>query len=130
MQLFTLGHFMVFDGILFVLVGIIVLINPSPQPTLKTPVNEVALPPFEDTRRLLASQFITSGLLIFTLGWFVHDVGILRLTAFLRVLTLLIVLAVNISQLRRGFWKPQSLYVLIGVWMVFCALYLFFGFRG
>ncbi len=64
MLLFTLRHFMLLDGFLFVLIGIIVLINPSPQTTLKIPVNEVALPPFQDTRRLLASQFITSGLLI------------------------------------------------------------------
>lgn len=56
------------DGSLFVFIGLAVLATPSPQPALVRPVDEVALQPFKDTHRLLASQFIGNGLWALVFG--------------------------------------------------------------
>ncbi len=130
MGLATLPHCMTLDGGLFVFIGLIVLLAPSPQPALTTPVDEVALGPFKDTRRLLASQFVAVGLMLFMLGWFVRDMQVLRVAALLLVGSLLLVIAINLSQLRHGSWKPQPLYFLIGIFTVFSLTYVFLIISG
>lgn len=52
-----LPTFVQIDGYIFLLIGLIVLIIPSPQPGLVKKVNEEDLLPFLQTRRLLASMF-------------------------------------------------------------------------
>lgn len=130
MEFLTLNQVMTLDGLLFVLIGIVVLLAPSPQPGLVTPVSDSVLPPFKDTRRLLASQFIAVGLMLFTLGWFVHDLPILRIAAILRITTLLLVISINLSQLRQGYWKPRPLYFLIGLFTVMALVYTLLILRG
>lgn len=104
------------DGAAFVLIGLIVLATPSPQPALVRPVDEtVALPPFRETRRLLASQFVGNGLLALVLGTTQPGAAAERYGALARLVTIALVLAINTSQLRRGFWKRAPLYVVMTV---------------
>jgi hypothetical protein len=104
------------DGIAFVLIGLVVLATPSPQPALVRPVDEaVALAPFEETRRLLASQFLGAGLLAAVFGALVHDPGALRAAALARIVTIAVVVSINVAQLRAGHWKRAPLYVISSV---------------
>lgn len=103
----------VIDGAAFVLIGLVVLAVPSPQPALVRHVDEdVALRPFEHTRRLLASQFIGGGLLALLLGLAAPGAPVLRLAAAARLATIALVLAINVTQLRSGAWKRPPLYVI------------------
>ncbi len=98
------------DGGLFVLIGLVVLATPSPQPALASPVGDEALPPFKDTRRLLASQFIGNGLLAGAVGWFARDPRLFEAAALARIATIAILLAINVTQLNGGRWKRAPLY--------------------
>ena len=101
------------DRAAFVLIGLIVLLVPSPQPALIRAVDEIiALPPFKDTRRLLASQFFGNGLLALVFGFMVSDVGAERAATFARLATIAVVLVINIYQLRGGFWKRLPLLII------------------
>ena len=101
------------DGAAFVLIGIIVLLVPSPQPALNLIVDEIsALPPFKDTRRLLASQFFGNGLLALVFGYMVSDFNAERAAAFARLATLVVVLVINFYQLRGGYWKRLPLFII------------------
>jgi len=104
----------VVDGSLFVLIGLVVLAIPSPQPALVRQVDEaVALRPFKDTRRLLASQFIGNGLLALVLVFAAGDAPALaRPAAAARLATIGLVLAINVTQLRSGVWKRPPLYLI------------------
>jgi hypothetical protein len=101
----------VVDGSLFVLIGLVVLATPSPQPALVRPVDDVALQPFKETRRLLASQFIGNGLWALVFGLAVTDPSSQRLASLARVGTIALVLVINTAQLAKGAWKKPPLYV-------------------
>lgn len=111
------------DGVAFSLIGIIVMFIPSPQPTLTRDVDPQALGPFIDTRRLLATQFIGVGLLTLVVGVVASDMITLQLAGAARVLTLAIVIAVNVSQLRNGAWKRGSLLGLISIFSALGVIY-------
>ena len=103
------------DGSAFVLISLVVLATPSPQPALVRPLEEErALVPFKDTRRLLASQFLGNGLLALALGWGAPDAALERTAALARLVTILVVLVINASQLRGGYWKRAPLYAVMG----------------
>lgn len=123
-----LKYLLAIDGALFILVALVVLVTPSPQPTLTSNVDAFALGALEDTRRLLASMFLGSGLLAAVLAWAVEDPHALVLGARARLLTLLLVITLNVVQLRSGRWKPASLYVLISIFVPLSLLYGYFGF--
>ena len=113
------------DGAAFVVIGLIVLATPSPQPALVRPVDEsVALPPFRDTRRLLASQFVGNGLLALVVGLTGPGGAAERAAALARLATIAIVLGINASQLRGGFWKRPPLYVVTATLSAIAAGYL------
>lgn len=104
------------DGAAFVLIGLVVLATPSPVPALVRPPDEDrALVPFKDTRRLLASQFIGAGALALVVGLGPPDAALERGAAIARLATILIVLAINASQLRGGYWKRPPLYFIVAV---------------
>lgn len=110
----------VVDGAAFVLIGLVVLAVPSPQPALVQPVDvAVALRPFEHTRRLLASQFIGNGLFALLAGVWLADGAVLRLAAAARLATIALVLAINVTQLRSGAWKRAPLYFIGAVLTAF-----------
>lgn len=120
----AVGWLLVADGAAFVAIGLVVLAVPSPRPTLAREPDPVTLVPFMDTRRLLASQFLGAGLLALLFGTQVHDAATLRLAALARVVTLLTVVAVNVSQVRNGAWKPASLYGLMSVFGLLALAYV------
>ncbi len=120
----ALAWLLVVDGAAFVLIGGVVLAAPSPPPALARPVVADALVPFVDTRRLLASQFVGVGLLALLIGWQVDDPAVLRLAAVARAATLLVVIAINVSQRRNGAWKASPLNGLIALFAVLAAAYL------
>ena len=98
------------DGAAFVFIGLVVMVIPSPQPALVRPVDDVALPPFRETRRLLASQFMGNGLLALVLGLSAPGAAAERAGAIARIVTIAIVLAINAGQLAAGHWKRPPLY--------------------
>lgn len=102
------------DGAAFVLIGLVVLATPSPVPALVDPPDgDRALVPFKDTRRLLASQFIGAGALALAVGAGSPGAAVERGAAIARLATILIVLAINASQLRGGYWKRRPLYFIV-----------------
>ena len=110
------------DGAAFVLIGLVVLTIPSPQPALVLPVDaERALGPFIQTRRLLASQFIGNGLFALIVGLAAPGLEVVRLAAAARLATIAIVLIINLTQLRSGAWKRPPLYF-IGATLALFAL--------
>ena len=117
------------DGMLFVAIGLIVLAIPNPQPALSRPLDPAALRPFEDTRRLLAAMFLSSGLLVLMVGLGVTEPRTLRWVSGARLLSFAVVAAVNVSQLRRRDWKRPPLFFLLGTWLVLGALYAWLGWR-
>lgn len=113
------------DGTAFVLIGLIVLSTPSPQPALVRPVDtDVALQPFKDTRRLLASQFFGNGLLALVVGLSQCGADTVRLAAIARIATIAMVLGINVSQIRQGRWKRPPLYVITAVLGLVAAGYV------
>ncbi len=99
------------DGAAFALIGLVVMAIPSPQPALVRPIDDVALAPFRETRRLLASQFVGNGLLALILGLTAPGAQAERAGAIARLVTIALVLAINAGQLRAGHWKRPPLFV-------------------
>lgn len=117
------------DAYLFLLIGIIVLIIPSPQPGLTKKVNEEDLLPFSQTRRLLASMFIASALLLIVVGHCVVEPDILRKIGMVRVASFALVIALNANQYQSKRWKPMPLIVLMTVFSLMSIAYLFLIFK-
>lgn len=117
------------DGYLFLLIGIIVLIIPSPQPGLTKKVNEEDLLPFSQTRRLLASMFIASALLLIVVGHSVVEPEFLRKIGMVRVASFVLVIALNANQYQSKRWKPMPLIVLMTIFSLMSIAYLFFIFK-
>lgn len=113
------------DGFLFLLIGIIVLIIPSPQPGLTKKVNEDDLLPFSQTRRLLASMFIASALLLLVVGFYVADYQVLRNIGIVRVASFGLVIALNAKQYLSKRWKPAPLIALMSIFSLMSAAYLY-----
>lgn len=113
------------DGYLFLLIGIVVLITPSPQPGLTKKVNEDDLLPFSQTRRLLASMFIASALLLIVVGHSVADFAILRNIGIVRVLSFALVIALNANQYQSKRWKPAPLLALMAIFSGMSIAYIF-----
>ena len=113
-----------FDGYAFFIIGIIVLISPSPQPGLSKPVNENDLLPFSQTRRLLASMFIASALLLIVIGRNIIDIVLLKEISIVRIASFLLVIILNLVQYKSKRWKPVpliSLMALFGIMSLFYA---------
>ena len=117
------------DGALFVFIGLVVLAVPSPQPALVRAVDDVALQPFKETRRLLASQFIGNGLWALIFGLAAPEPSSQRVAALARVGIIGLVLAINVGQLARGAWKKPPLYVVTATLGCIAAAYLWLLFR-
>lgn len=122
----SLNTFIQFDGIAFLLIGIIVLISPSPQPGLSKPVNEADLLPFSQTRRLLASMFIGSALLLLVIGTMVNDGATLKATSIVRVVSFLLVITLNAIQYQSRRWKDMPLIILMSLFSLMSLVYLYF----
>lgn len=114
-----------FDGYTFLLIGIIVLITPSPQPGLSKPVNENDLLPFSQTRRLLASMFIASALLLIVIGRNITDIQTLKEISAVRILSFLLVIILNAIQFKSRRWKEKPLIVLMTLFSVMILIYIF-----
>lgn len=113
------------DGYLFLLIGIIVLITPSPQPGLTKKVSEEDLLPFSQTRRLLASMFIASALLLIVVGHGVEDYQVLRTIGMVRILSFVLVIALNANQYASKRWKAAPLIVLMTIFSLMSVAYLY-----
>jgi len=116
------------DGLLFAAIGAVVLARPSAAPTLAVSPGPGELP-LEDTRRLLASQYLTVGGLAVLLGLRAPSAAFLVQASRLRALSLGVVLGVNVSQLRRGAWKPRSLYAVMCVLVPLGLVHAVYGSR-
>lgn len=124
-----LNTFIQIDGFTFLLIGIIVLIIPSPQPGLTKKVNEEDLLPFSQTRRLLASMFIASALLLIIIGRNIVDNEILRLISIVRVASFALVIVLNANQYKSKRWKPGPLILLMTIFSIMSFTYLYFIFK-
>lgn len=124
-----INTFIQIDGYTFLLIGIIVLIIPSPQPGLTKKVNEEDLLPFSQTRKLLASMFIASSLLLIIIGRNVIDHEILRQISIVRVASFALVIGLNANQYHSKRWKPEPLIVLMTIFSLMSLTYLYFIFK-
>jgi hypothetical protein len=118
-----------FDGFAFLIIGIIVLISPSPQPGLSRPVPEAELLPFSQTRRLLAAMFIATALLLMVIGSKVSDPEVLQLIALVRVVSFVLVIVLNALQYKSKRWKSAPLLVLMSLFTLMSILYMYFIFE-
>ncbi len=101
------------EGGALTLVALVVLAIPSPNPALTRPLEEPhALVPISQTRRLLAAMFASSGLLLLVIAHGVTDTHVLVQVAWVRVAVSVLLVGLQLSQLRSGYWKPPSLYAL------------------
>lgn len=117
------NYYIQFDGFAFLLIGIIVLIAPSPQPALSKPVNEDDLKPFLQTRRLLAAMFLASALLLIVIGRNVTDLETLKAVGLARIASFLLVIIINANQYKSKRWKAAPLLVLMSLFFVMSLVY-------
>ncbi len=114
-----------FDGYAFLLIGIIVLIIPSPQPGLSKPVNENDLLPFSQTRRLLASMFLAFALLLLVIGRNIIDIETLKEISIVRIFSFLLIIILNLIQYKSKRWKLIPLIVLMSFFSVMISIYVY-----
>ena len=124
-----INSFIQIDGYTFLLIGLIVLIIPSPQPGLTKKVNEEDLLPFSQTRRLLASMFIASALLLIVIGRSVTDHEILRQISIVRVASFGLVIGLNANQYKSKRWKSAPLIALMTIFSLMSLIYLYYIFK-
>ena len=115
-----------FDGYAFLIIGIIVLISPSPQPGLSKPVSENDLLPFSQTRRLLASMFIASALLLIVIGRNISDLETLKEISIVRIASFVLVIILNAAQYKSKRWKPAPLIGLVTLFSIMSLIYIYF----
>lgn len=126
-KIFNRKSLFIFDGFIFVVVGIVVLIFPSASAS-SLPAQAGSLPHIEDTRRLLGAMYVPLGLLLLVFGGKTVNPASRNLAAKLRGLSLPLVTGVNILQVNNGNWKPESLYLYIVLFALMSLAYLYFGF--
>ena len=114
-----------FDGYAFLIIGIIVLISPSPQPGLSKPVSENDLLPFSQTRRLLASMFIASALLLIVVGRNISDLETLKEISKVRIASFVLVVILNAAQYKSKRWKPAPLIGLMTFFSIMSLIYIY-----
>lgn len=124
-----INSFIQIDGFVFLLIGLIVLIIPSPQPGLTKKVNEEDLLPFSQTRRLLASMFIASALLLIVIGRSVTNHEILMQISIIRVASFGLVIGLNANQYKSKRWKSAPLIALMTIFSLMSLIYLYFIFN-
>ena len=88
-------------------------------------VNEDDLLPFSQTRRLLASMFIASGLLLIIIGINIKDYQILQQISIVRVISFVLIIALNAIQFKSKRWKPAPLIALITIFSLMSVTYLY-----
>ena len=115
-----------FDGYAFLIIGIIVLLSPSPQPGLSKPVSENDLLPFSQTRRLLASMFIASALLLIVVGRNISDLETLKEISIVRIASFVLVVILNAAQYKSKRWKPAPLIGLMTFFSIMSLIYIYF----
>lgn len=115
--------FIQFDGTIFLIIGLIVLAIPSPQPALAKKVRDEDLPPIVHTRRLLAAMFIASALPLVVIGRTVVDSALLVQIGMVRIASFILLIVLNIIQLRSKRWKTPPLILLITIFTLFIAGY-------
>ena len=126
-KIFNRKSLFIFDGFIFFLVGIFVLISPSASGA-SLPSQAGSLPHIEDTRRLFAAMYVSLGLLLLVFAGKTVNPESRNLAAKLRGLSLPLVIGVNILQVNNGNWKPESLYLYIVLFGLMSLTYLYFGF--
>jgi hypothetical protein len=124
-----LNSYIQFDGYAFLIIGIVVLISPSPQPGLSKPVNEEDLLPFSQTRRLLASMFIASALLLIIIGRNIFDPETLKEISIARIASFLLVIILNAIQHKSKRWKAAPLMGLITLFSIMSLIYIYLIYR-
>ena len=115
--------FILIDGFLFLLIGIVVMITPSPQPGLTKKVNEEDLLPFSQTRRLLAAMFMASALLLLAVGFISNETSVHRAVGMARILSFILVIVINANQYKSGRWKAGPLWFLMALFSMMSLAY-------
>lgn len=116
------------DGAIFLPVGLIMLVSPSPEGTMETPPVPGSLPPLKDTRRLLASQFITVGLLMLVFASGADRAALRNLVCRVRALSVVALLGVTLSQSLGRTWKRGPYTVIVTRFVLLGLLYAYLGY--
>ena len=98
----------------------------SPQPGLSKPVSENDLLPFSQTRRLLASMFIASALLLIVVGRNISDLETLKEISIVRIASFVLVVILNAAQYKSKRWKPAPLIGLMTFFSIMSLIYIYF----
>lgn len=114
------------DGVVFTLVGAIVLVLPSAR-AAALPPEAGATPHVVDTRRLLASAYVGVGLFLLSCASGAADEHYLRHAAVLRAVSLLVLVGCNAIQVRNGNWKPATLAPYLFAFPAMAVAYLWLG---
>lgn len=114
-----------FDGALFTLVGIIVMLFPSAAPAL----HDISLSnaAMDDTRRLLAAAYIAIGMFCLAMGSKAMPAVGRDMGCSVRGASLLLLVATDLVQIFGGRWKPESLVAYVIVFGMMGAAYLYWG---
>ncbi len=115
-----------FDGYAFLIIGLIVLISPSPQLGLSKPVSDNDLLPFSQTRKLLASMFIASALLLIIIGRNITNLEILKDISIARIASFVLVIILNVVQYKSKRWKSLPLLGLMSLFTIMSLIYGYF----
>jgi hypothetical protein len=127
-RLVTRNRLFALDGAIFLPVGLIMLVAPSPEATMVTPAVPGSLPPLKDTRRLLASQFVTVGLLMLACAHAADRAAVRNLVCRVRALSVFVLLGVTLSQLLGGTWKRGPYTLIVSRFVLLGLLYAYLGF--
>ncbi len=120
-----MNTFILLDGSLFLLIGLIVLVFPSPQPALTRPVSTDDLLPISQTRQLLAAMFISSGMLLIVIGRHVTDLATLQGIGYARIIAFALVICLNALQFRSRRWKSAPLVALMSLFSAMSLVYAY-----
>lgn len=115
-----------FDGAVFTLVGVVVLFKPGAS-AAALPPEAGNTPHMRDTRRLLASAYIAAGLFLLSCGSGLAGHFYLQVAAVLRAVSLLVLVGVNVGQIRNGNWKKVSLVPYVVAFPLMALAYLTLG---
>ncbi|MDZ4769549.1 MAG: hypothetical protein SGJ24_10500 [Chloroflexota bacterium] len=116
------------DALLFTIGGIFVLFASSPQNGMVPIITPDVVRPFEDTRRWLASQFLTVAMFLWLSRSSIVNARTRNWACRIRCVSLVVMFATHVSMLASGAWYAQWIVVPMIYFTVMFCFYLYFGF--
>jgi len=116
------------DGFLFMLGGSVVIFASTPERGLIDIYPPLSILALEDTRKWLATQFLTVGFLLFIFSKDIVSNQARKLAARFRSLSLSLMFGVHLYMLINGRWVASFIYLPMIVFTILFIPYFYFGF--